>query len=205
MRPLYLVNLFRGIVFFLQLSISPALFTSTQYAPTRRKPTYLYSERGSFGDIMSRGLVTESSSSTSLAQKYGITDPLDRMALTANGNLQRLVASYYDSPVSVKVEECSLRESGIWDRKVCLSVYGRIFCTAASVIHVHDEDIEALVESEQVGLGQVFRFLDILPEFQLNDAGPLEGGGFWRNYTLSCRHLTCEIKEVFESNMWTLN
>ena len=29
--------------------------------------------------------------------------PLQRVALTANGNLQRLVSSFYDAPVSVRV------------------------------------------------------------------------------------------------------
>jgi hypothetical protein len=89
---------------------------------------------GTLGDIMSRGddVLGDSSSSsqggtaasaaaaaepvglvttamisgTTLANRFGIEHPLDRMALTANGNLQRLVSSYYDAPVQVVVDFC---------------------------------------------------------------------------------------------------
>ena len=52
------------------------------------------------------GLVTTAIPSGSLASRFGIEHPLDRMALTANGNLQRLVSSYYDAPVQVVVDAC---------------------------------------------------------------------------------------------------
>lgn len=150
-----------------------------------------------------------------LAKRYGIHHPLDRMALTANGNLQRLICSYYDSPVSVTVdrqyrerdlrveEEDSQRptkepsdtplngergrgaaaaysdsptsSSHVWHRVVHLSVFDRTFCTATSVITVHDPTCQVLVESGQVGLGQLFRYLDLLPEFTLIDAGSMDG------------------------------
>ena len=54
----------------------------------------------------SGGLVTTAIPSGSLASRFGIDHPLDRMALTANGNLQRLVSSYYDAPVQVVVDAC---------------------------------------------------------------------------------------------------
>jgi len=191
------------------------------------------------GDIMSSGLLTavdgrstggsvdtkeeQSSSTTStLAARYGITHPLDRMALTANGNLQRLVSSYYDSPVEVVVDKCVKREpaedanddddvenqvTAIWDRVVRLRVFDSVtFCTATSVITVHDELCRDLVEWGTVGLGQLFRFLDVLPEFTLLDAGKSkdEGGGFWREYRLDCRELSCHIHEEFCPGMWQL-
>ena len=56
----------------------------------------------------STGLVTTPIPSGSLAKQFGIHHPLDRMALTANGNLQRLVSSYYDAPVQVLVDSCDL-------------------------------------------------------------------------------------------------
>ena len=54
------------------------------------------------------GLVTTAIPSGSLANRFGIVNPLDRMALTANGNLQRLVSSYYDAPVQVVVDSCDV-------------------------------------------------------------------------------------------------
>ena len=60
----------------------------------------------------------------------------------------------------------------------------------------------------QVGLGQLFRYLDILPEFELHDAGPHPsetGGGFWREYSLRCAELTCDIDEDFRSGIWDLH
>jgi hypothetical protein len=210
----------------------------------------------SLGDIMdgTTGLVTSNMSESSprsittetLAQKYGITNPLDRMALTANGNLQRLVSSYYDAPVEVRVAYCHLRQDTIndgtvpkrtknqnqnnktWDRKVDLIVFDQVFCTATSVITVHDAHCQALVESNRVGLGQLFRYLDLLPAFCLHDAGtfgrkdsqptdqleensmtPLDQndrreGGFWRSYTLQCRELTCNIYEEFTPGLWNI-
>jgi hypothetical protein len=188
-----------------------------------------------------------SSSSSSLAEQYGIIHPLDRMALTANGNLQRLVSSYYDAPVSVVVDSCVLRvvttsgatgtttssmpasataisKTSIWDRTVHLTVFGgQTFCTAVSVITVHDPLCQQLVQSGQVGLGQLFRYLDLLPEFTLRGAGTSAGavenntvearstsagkggGGFWRDYTLSCAELTCDIHEEFLPGLWDMH
>lgn len=59
----------------------------------------------------STGLVTTATPSGTLANQFGIHHPLDRMALTANGNLQRLVSSYYDSPVYVLVDRCEKVQS----------------------------------------------------------------------------------------------
>lgn len=74
---------------------------------------------------------------------------------------------------------------------------------------------QQLVESGHVGLGQLFRYLDILPEFELHDAGlyPHQeqvqgdggGGGFWRTYSLTCAELCCKIREDFKSGMWDIS
>ena len=126
------------------------------------------------------GLVT--TSQYGLAKAFGIVHPLDRMAVTANGNLQRLFSSYYDAPVYVVVDYCRPASSlshpqatpsttKIWDRRVHLMVHNTTFCTATTQIHVHDVHCQELVESGQVGIGQLYRYLDVLPEFELHDAG----------------------------------
>jgi hypothetical protein len=66
------------------------------------------------GDIMGKRenngyMLRESTGRYSLAVLYGIHSPLDRMLVTANGNLQRLFASYYDTEVAVVVLKCSCR------------------------------------------------------------------------------------------------
>jgi hypothetical protein len=248
------------------------------------------------GDIMSMGLITgtgpppassavngdggigglsRAAEEDTLAKRYGIRHPLDRMALTANGNLQRLICSYYDAPVSVTLDRQyrererdldirgeqddnsqtideptgaplngdrarsaanadSSSASHVWHRVVHLSVFDRTFCTATSVITVHDPTCQALVESGKVGLGQLFRYLDLLPEFTLLGAGRMDeqatssqtsqradqndatesiqkhatreggGGNFWREYRLDCNELSCYIREEFCPGLWDL-
>jgi hypothetical protein len=157
-------------------------------------------------DLLFRdGLVT--SETYSLAQMYGIHHPLDRMAVTANGNLQRLFSSYYDAPVTVVVDHCTPiagENSTTWTRRVQLQVFDQTFCVADSVVQVHSAHCRALVQSGQVGLGQLFRHLNVLPEFALQDAGPIPDGGFWRQYTLTCAEVTCSIQERFCPGVWEL-
>lgn len=74
--------------------------------------------------------------------------PLDRIALTANGNLQRIFSSYYDAPVHVHIDHCDLMkvylnngdidgdgndcdvpvvvDDRVWERQVTLSVFGQV-------------------------------------------------------------------------------
>lgn len=169
---------------------------------------------GNFGDIMSPkssdadilfrdGLIT--SESNSLAKVYGIHHPMDRIAVTANGNLQRIVSSYYDAPVTVTLKHCHPVEDGIWDRCVHLSVFDQVFCKADSKVQVHNDEWKSLVESGTIGLGQLFRYQNVLPEFILHAAGPLPDGGFWRKYTLECSSMTCLIHEEFCPHIWDLS
>lgn len=134
--------------------------------PAKNLYEYAKAAAGTFGDIMSSvndnpgtgaspstfnkaaetettslekrdGLVTTAIPSGTLASRFGITHPLDRMALTANGNLQRLVSSYYDAPVLVLVVSCILKDNQeeingsstqakTWDRVVQLTVHNQV-------------------------------------------------------------------------------
>mmetsp|Transcript_16671 Transcript_16671/g.36338 ORF Transcript_16671/g.36338 Transcript_16671/m.36338 type:complete len:429 (-) Transcript_16671:164-1450(-) len=234
--------------------------TATAAATTAAPPTNtLVSTGGSMGDIMSPtiddadllfrdGLVT--SERNSLEDTYGISNPLDRMAVTANGNLQRLFSSYYDAPVVVEMVYSKRRQQqsrellrpnnidnnsttaattttttilrnsnndgndrpAVWDRQGLLKIFGnQTFCTADSVIVVHSREVEDLVESGRVGIGQIFRHFNILPEFTLlavghttNGKADTIGAGFWRNYTLESDLVTCSIHEVFCEGVWEL-
>jgi len=203
--------------------------SSSSTTPRNDSATTSVEADGTLGDIMSSGLITVPRAP--LAETYGFCNPLDRMVLTANGNLQRLISSYYDSAVSVYVDSCEPRSNydvlttgatmmdnsnsqqeraqppplRVWDRTVHLTVRNQRFCTATSVIQVRDALCVTLVESGKVGLGQLFRYLDLLPEFCLVDAGRLEnGGGFWREYTLECAEVSCLIHEEFIDGLWEL-
>jgi len=194
------------------------------------------------------GLVTADGGNLQSQFKHKIRNPslspLERIALTANGNLQRIFSSYYDAPVHVRVERCEIRlnhrhilegdlqnsnnlnaainpleilsrsngmasnysltQSTVWDRTVHLSVHNKIFCVAVSTVTVHCPLCKRLVDSGEVGIGQLFRHLDKLPTFELLDAGRTEDEGLWRFYELRCKELTCEIREDFSMNAWTI-
>lgn len=199
-----------------------------------------YPGAGTLGDIMSipeerrstmvpkdglripSGLVTSSGGNLQArfcSKMKGRISSMERIALTANGNLQRIFSSYYDAPVHVIVDYCHLSPSTmsssssssdddddyhVWDRCVHLSVYSQTFCTAFSKVTVHSNEWARLVTSGQVGLGQLFRYLDKLPTFQLLDAGRLETGGMWREYTLESDKICCEIREEFSPTAWNI-
>lgn len=155
--------------------------------------------------------------SSTLESTFGISNPLDRLLLTANGNMQRLVSSYYDAPVSVVVDYCEpiqrKTQKGrlqiktthkVWRRQVQLKIFGESFCIAKSEITVYDPMCQQLVDSGKVGLGQLFRYLDILPVFELLAAGTKEKGGLWRDYTLNCTSMSCRIHEDYCADLWSL-
>jgi hypothetical protein len=181
---------------------------STTNATTYHSPTTTTTSTGDRGPPSS----PPSSSSSSLRQQYQIGHPLDRMVLTANGNLQRLISSYYDTEVTVRIQYCTVRDPPptipndnhpssssssnnsssssncntttttattatapqIWDRQVQLCIYQHhVVCTAHSTITVYDRICQDLIASHTVGIGQLFRYLNILPHFTLHDAGLL--------------------------------
>ena len=102
--------------------------------------------------------------------------PLQRVVLSANGNLQRLISSYHNSPVSVRVRFNRRLSHGLYAREVTLSVFGTRFAVATSSVRLERADCIAAVEERGVGIGQLFRHLNILPDFELLAAGTLEAG-----------------------------
>ncbi|KAL1504865.1 hypothetical protein AB1Y20_008635 [Prymnesium parvum] len=141
------------------------------------------------------------------------SDPLRRVVLSANGNLQRIVSSFYNAAVRVSAIRHELVAPNTYGRKVHLSVHGVIFCVARSTIHLSRPDvIEAMANG--VSIGQLFRHLNILPAFELlgysfeeeADAEPALGAvrSFWRKYTLHSDGLHCEIHETLRRDLFEL-
>lgn len=102
--------------------------------------------------------------------------PLERVALSAEGDLQRIISSYYNAAVSVSIKRCKEIEPGLFDREVDLSVMGRVFCTATSSLSPKTPECAHLLREKSVGLGQLFRYLRVYPTFRLLDVGRMEGG-----------------------------
>lgn len=123
--------------------------------------------------------------------------PLERVVLTANGNLQRIMSAYYGASVVVDVLLCERVEDRVYDREVNLMMDGQKFCNAKGKIELLDDDCIEAVESKNVGVGQLFRYLGLLPSFELLGAGHNEQGELWRTYILSTAKLTCTFTETF--------
>lgn len=204
--------------------------------------------------------------------------PLQRILLTANGNVQRILSSYYHKSIRVEVlkwenvnvndnvisnsmkndDNCddngmtfqprrykrhvklylnmgtststSSHNSETREPKVTTTTNEKEVCDATSEISITDPTIYALLESETVGIGQLFRYLNVLPEFELLDAGIGEAPSnskieenahlsdnknsynhswkwedvFWREYILSTSGVSCRIFEVYPRNVFHL-
>jgi hypothetical protein len=89
----------------------------------------------------------------------------------------------------------------VFDRKVELVCFGLTKCIAESLITISDPFIIELIDSQKVGLGQLFRYLNVLPVFTLVDVQRLQQG-FCRTYILETKGMTCKIKETFPSDLF---
>ena len=85
-----------------------------------------------FGDIGGGGL-------DSFSPLDNTFEPLERIILLANGNLQRIISAYYNAKVMVVIKKNERVGEGVYDRIVDLVCYGKVFCTAESKVVVTDE------------------------------------------------------------------
>ena len=136
--------------------------------------------------------------------------PLERIILTANGNLQRILSAYYGSTISVVIKKCERVDFARYDREVDILMGSQLICTATGEIVLHTEECREAIEHGSVGVGQLFRYLKVLPTFRLLAVGrsptdkPLSSEGsilqhssLWRRYELSSEQLTCTFTERF--------
>ncbi len=155
--------------------------------------------------------------------------PLERVMLTREGNLQQLFSAYYDETVHVRVDRFDNMHStkfvptafvrnqypvdqskvlASWDREVTMSIMSHDFCKAISNVQAHSPEVVQLLDSQSIGIGQLFKLLDLRPKFMLHDAGRNDDGGLWREYSLHCDGLvTCNIREDFspEASKWCIS
>jgi len=94
-----------------------------------------------FGDIMG-GCET----SVTIAGSF---TPMERVVLSANGNLQRIMSAYYDAPVLVQVVKSEPRGITDFEREVNLMMDNKVFCTAIGQIELYsDECMTAILEKK---------------------------------------------------------
>jgi hypothetical protein len=124
-------------------------------------------ERGGLGDIMGSSSIAGSTMDIPVEE----FSPLQRIVLSANGNLQRIVSSYHDSPVLVTTRYNRCVAPGRYERQVDLSVFGKTFARCTSTVHLQRQDCVHAIEHDGVAIGQLFRHLNILPAFTLQAAG----------------------------------
>ena len=120
------------------ISLTGGEITTPIDTSSRKKTGIKTYGEDNFGDIMLRdniGCETDVSISSEFTN-------IERMILTANGNLQRIMSAYYGSPIKVEVIKSepisrSTTKEGVmvtYDREVDLLVNGRKFCNAITKV-----------------------------------------------------------------------
>jgi len=136
---------------------------------------------------------------------------LERIALTATGNLQRTLSVYFGKPITVeKIWELSATGASSTAsaerpvsqvREVHLWCEGKNVCVCVSTIRMTNPHTARLFLDEKVAIGQMFRTLAVTPTFTLTNVGVEHNISgvqhLWRTYTLTTEGFSCEIREVF--------
>ena len=130
--------------------------------------------------------------------------PIERVLLSANGNLQRLVSSYLNSHVSVTVKHSTKKSHGVYEREVALLAQGQEFGLATSTVTLSRDDCIDAVDRRGVAIGQMFRHLNIMPRFTLHRFGEQADGRIWREYTLEGSGVCCRILEQLSRAIFEL-
>ena len=157
-----------------------------------------------------------------------IFTPMQRILLTANGNVQRILSAYYNDTVTVRVLKNEARKdsSRVFDRKVEI-----VCCDKVSFLLIKRDDrmirygawlrvkwvfyLTSLISLLRVGKSELVNsfgmsrspsslslcsHFNVLPEFKLIDMGKTESH-FWRKYELYCADMHCLIHETFPNNV----
>lgn len=130
--------------------------------------------------------------------------PIERVLLSANGNLQRLVSSYLNSHVTVTVNHSTKKSHGVYEREVALLAQGQEFGVATSTVTLSRDDCIDAVDRRGVAIGQMFRHLNIMPRFTLHRFGEQADGRIWREYTLEGSGVCCRILEQLSRTIFEL-
>lgn len=73
-----------------------------------------------------------------------------------------------------------------------------------STVRITKPEFADLIQSGEVGIGQLFRHLRLLPDFVLLSAARSSDGTFTRQYRLDADGISCLIHETFPANLFSL-
>ncbi|KAG1752699.1 uncharacterized protein EDB91DRAFT_1044297, partial [Suillus paluster] len=137
------------------------------------------------------------------------TSGLERIMLAAQGDLQRLLSSFFARPIfielvyangSPRLRPASSEHPITQSRQVHLVCASRVVCTATSTVTITNPDFERLFLDDKFPIGQTFRKMQRNPQFTLLDVQTQVVCGkreLRRTYTLETEGFLCEILEVF--------
>jgi chorismate-pyruvate lyase len=153
------------------------------------------------------------------------TTPLQRLCLSASGNLQLVLRAYLNRELQFELRIHASRmthaQATTVTRTIQLHVDGTPVCLAHSVTTVHAVDsphLQAFIDGH-VGIGQLFQRLDQYPRFQLLDYAVADRDGavvydaslfgtvdfrvgMCRSYTLTTPSLSSHITELFPAHLF---
>ncbi|KAF9447504.1 hypothetical protein P691DRAFT_731330 [Macrolepiota fuliginosa MF-IS2] len=140
---------------------------------------------------------TNKTTSVSFTWPSAVTG-IERIALSAQGELQRVLSAYFARPISITVVYCrtywhpapeapreplslpppqaiisqaSQETPIIQTRQVHLVCSGKIVCTATSTVRITDPTVAHFFLVENYAIGQMFRRIEKLPGFELVSVG----------------------------------
>lgn len=145
--------------------------------------------------------------------------PIQRILLTANGTLQRLLSAYFNTPIFLRIvkheeEQPSSSHPSHFESEISSSssssvtVFHReselvmdneiVVCNASSRMEITSSILLERLHTSSIGIGQLFRIYQLHPEFCLYEVGSSHDT-FYRRYSLSAPGIHCMIHESFIS------
>ena len=120
----------------------------------------------------------------------------ERVAITANGNLQHIIASLHDKIVSIRVHQ----QTGKC-RNVSLFVGDLKYVTATSRIRFSGNN-ESKINGSSIG--QIIRESKFVPKFCLIDVTVIDVSYLQREYSLEIPGMHCHIIEVINRKVFDI-
>ncbi|KAK0205569.1 acetyl-CoA synthetase-like protein [Desarmillaria ectypa] len=158
--------------------------------------------------MASQDTFSRTSTSVELSCPEDITG-LERIVLAAQGDLQRVLSSFFGRPISIeriyahtspREQPASPEHPITQKRQVHLVCSSRTVCVATSSVTITSPECEGLFLDQKFAIGQLFRHLRCPPKFTLIDAETNVIGArreLRRNYRLEIEGIVCDILEEF--------
>lgn len=182
---------------------------SYAYQVIKAYVAYMISPLASYLDTMTAHDSFSNSSTTVEITCPEDTTGIERIMLAAQGDLQRLLSSFFARPISVervyantspRLVPASPSDPITQHRQVQLKCASRIVCIATSSVVITSPECERLFLEEKFAIGQLFRQLRVTPKFTLLNVETRIVKGrreLERTYMLETNGISCKITEVF--------